>query len=106
MYRIFDTDDATFATQVARVTTYEWFVFKDLFMKKWEEEDREHPYERIKPSQRKAYQRNQIKYVEQIEGSLENKWVSQIFIVKFFNKKIFFAFFFYLFKFLLKIIPK
>lgn len=60
MYKIFDTDDATFANQVAGVSTAEWQMYKELHAKLRELEDKERPYERIKPSLRKAFER-QIK---------------------------------------------
>ena len=73
MFRIFDTDDATFATQVARVSTQEWFVFKELYAKEAASSDKERPYDRIKPWLRKAYQRRQQEGpVEKPEGVIED----------------------------------
>uniref|UniRef100_A0AC35G652 Uncharacterized protein n=1 Tax=Panagrolaimus sp. PS1159 TaxID=55785 RepID=A0AC35G652_9BILA len=57
LHRIFDTKDDIFATQVAKVTVEEWMMYKELAEKLEALEDKERPFERIKPSQRKAYER-------------------------------------------------
>ncbi|KAI6203503.1 Glycoprotein endo-alpha-1,2-mannosidase [Aphelenchoides besseyi] len=56
-YRITDTDDQTFAIQVAEVTPEEWTVFRTLYEKQLALEDKDHPYEKVKPSLRKAFER-------------------------------------------------
>jgi hypothetical protein len=57
LYRIFDTKDDIFATQVAKVSIEEWMLYKQLAEKLDALEDKDRPFERIKPSQRKAYER-------------------------------------------------
>ncbi|KHN82499.1 mTERF domain-containing protein 2 [Toxocara canis] len=55
--RILDTPDANFATEVAGVTQEEWLIFKGLTEKISRQSDMERPFERIKPSMRKAFER-------------------------------------------------
>ncbi|KAI6216682.1 Glycoprotein endo-alpha-1,2-mannosidase [Aphelenchoides besseyi] len=63
-YRITDTDDQTFAIQVAEVTPEEWTVFRTLYEKQLALEDKDHPYEKVKPSLRKAFERRLKKAAE------------------------------------------
>uniref|UniRef100_A0A914DAT7 Uncharacterized protein n=1 Tax=Acrobeloides nanus TaxID=290746 RepID=A0A914DAT7_9BILA len=55
--QILDTDEENFATSVAGVTLEEWNIYKLLDDKLKSLEGKEKPFERIKPSARKAYQR-------------------------------------------------
>lgn len=57
MFKIFDTEDADFATQVAGVRCEEWTLFKQIHEMEEAQSTMERPYEVIKPSMRKAYQR-------------------------------------------------
>ncbi|CEF68430.1 Hypothetical protein SRAE_2000308700 [Strongyloides ratti] len=57
LYRIIDTDSVIFATQVASVTYEEWVIYEGLHEKLKEMEQKERPFERVKPSVRKAYER-------------------------------------------------
>uniref|UniRef100_A0AC34FC44 Uncharacterized protein n=1 Tax=Panagrolaimus sp. ES5 TaxID=591445 RepID=A0AC34FC44_9BILA len=57
LHRIFDTNDNAFAVHVATVSVEEWMMYKELAEKLEALEDKERPFERIKPSQRKAYER-------------------------------------------------
>lgn len=57
MHRIFDTNDHDFATQIAGIRKEEWTLFKEVYAKEKSQENLERPYERIKPSMRKAYER-------------------------------------------------
>lgn len=56
-YRVFDSDDAQFAHQVAGVTLEEWNAFKCHAERERQLSEREQPFERVKPSVRKAYER-------------------------------------------------
>ncbi|CAB3410896.1 unnamed protein product [Caenorhabditis bovis] len=55
--RIFDTNDEDFARNVAGVSLEEWVVFQMLQLKIEENQEKERPFERVKPSKRKAYER-------------------------------------------------
>uniref|UniRef100_A0A7E4VTS1 Cilia- and flagella-associated protein 206 n=1 Tax=Panagrellus redivivus TaxID=6233 RepID=A0A7E4VTS1_PANRE len=57
LYRILDSRDNIFATQVAKVTPDEWTLYRELSVKLTTLEDKDRPFERIKPSMRKAYER-------------------------------------------------
>uniref|UniRef100_A0A0N5A1L5 Trimethylamine methyltransferase n=1 Tax=Parastrongyloides trichosuri TaxID=131310 RepID=A0A0N5A1L5_PARTI len=57
LYRILDTNDNIFATQVGGVTVEEWYAYETLHEKMKELEKKDKPFERIKPSMRKAYER-------------------------------------------------
>jgi hypothetical protein len=57
VHRIFDTSDKSFANEVVNVTEEEWEVFKELYAKLKALEDKDEPYERIKPSVRKKFER-------------------------------------------------
>uniref|UniRef100_A0A0K0FUJ5 Uncharacterized protein n=1 Tax=Strongyloides venezuelensis TaxID=75913 RepID=A0A0K0FUJ5_STRVS len=57
LYRILDTDPVIFATQVASVTHEEWLSYETLHEKLKELEKKDRPFERVKPSMRKAYER-------------------------------------------------
>ncbi|KAI6179393.1 Glycoprotein endo-alpha-1,2-mannosidase [Aphelenchoides besseyi] len=63
-YRITDTDDQTFAIQVAEVSPEEWTVFRALYDKQAALEDKDQPYEKVKPSLRKAFERRLKKAAE------------------------------------------
>ncbi|KAI6229074.1 MTERF domain-containing protein 2 [Aphelenchoides fujianensis] len=65
-YRITDTNDQTFAVEVAGVTVEEWMVFRQLYEKQQQLEDKEQPFERVKPSVRKAWERR-LKKAEEAE---------------------------------------
>uniref|UniRef100_A0A0N5BAC5 mTERF domain-containing protein n=1 Tax=Strongyloides papillosus TaxID=174720 RepID=A0A0N5BAC5_STREA len=57
LYRILDTNPIIFATQVASVTHEEWVSYETLHEKLKEIEKKDRPFERVKPSMRKAYER-------------------------------------------------
>ncbi|CAD5209295.1 unnamed protein product [Bursaphelenchus xylophilus] len=56
-YRIFDSDDVNFAVQVGGVTPEEWNAFKCIKTIQRSLDEKENPFERIKPSVWKAYER-------------------------------------------------
>lgn len=56
-HRIFDSDSNNFAVQVAGVTPEEWNAFKCISLMKRQLSDQEQPFERVKPSVRRAYER-------------------------------------------------
>ncbi|KAL3124075.1 hypothetical protein niasHT_004664 [Heterodera trifolii] len=62
--RIFDVDELEFATKVGCVSHEEWVIFQD--MRKQEEilSEKERPYERIKPSLRKQFERRKKEAAE------------------------------------------
>jgi len=77
LYKILDTNDKEFATQIAGVTKEEWLVYQRLHEKLKELEDKERPYERIKPAMRKAYERRPKEQREKKEGEISddpNNW--------------------------------
>ncbi|CAI4230064.1 unnamed protein product [Auanema sp. JU1783] len=55
--RILDSNDHVFATQVAGVTVEEWIIYQTFCEKQSVNSEKERPYERVKPSMRKAYER-------------------------------------------------
>src|SRR5690606_29589261 len=57
LYRILDSREDNFAVQLAEVTVEEWKLYRDLAAKLRALENKDRPFERIKPSMRKAYQR-------------------------------------------------
>ncbi|VDM85571.1 unnamed protein product [Strongylus vulgaris] len=57
LHQILDSNDDHFATQVAGVTIEEWTIYRAFAKKISERSDKERPYERVKPSLRKAYER-------------------------------------------------
>lgn len=56
IYKIFDTDDFDFA-KVAGIRKEEWIVFKEIYEKEKANENSERPYEKIKPSLRRAFEK-------------------------------------------------
>uniref|UniRef100_A0AC34QPC5 Mitochondrial transcription termination factor n=1 Tax=Panagrolaimus sp. JU765 TaxID=591449 RepID=A0AC34QPC5_9BILA len=62
---ILDSDDDIFARQVAKVSSEEWKIYKELSIKLANLEEKEKPFERIKPSMRKAYERKVKTNMEQ-----------------------------------------
>ncbi|TKR59833.1 hypothetical protein L596_029449 [Steinernema carpocapsae] len=69
--RILDLSDIQFATDVAGVSMEEWTIYQALLAKQKEMADKERPYERIKPSQRKAYERRHKEAAKKMEHQLE-----------------------------------
>lgn len=55
--QILDVPDSNFATEVAGVTLEEWLIFRGLTDKVNRQAGMEKPFERIKPSMRKAFER-------------------------------------------------
>uniref|UniRef100_A0A915BQV5 MHD domain-containing protein n=2 Tax=Parascaris univalens TaxID=6257 RepID=A0A915BQV5_PARUN len=57
LQEILDVPDSNFATEVAGVTLEEWLIFRGLTDKVNRQAGMEKPFERIKPSMRKAFER-------------------------------------------------
>uniref|UniRef100_A0AC35UF89 Uncharacterized protein n=1 Tax=Rhabditophanes sp. KR3021 TaxID=114890 RepID=A0AC35UF89_9BILA len=57
LYRILDSNDTIFATQIAGVVPEEWIVYSDLFDKQKASQNKDRAFERVKPSVRKAFER-------------------------------------------------
>ncbi|KAK0426747.1 hypothetical protein QR680_009878 [Steinernema hermaphroditum] len=55
--KILDLPDVQFATEIAGVTMEEWTVYRAFMEKQREMANKERPFERIKPSVRKAFER-------------------------------------------------
>uniref|UniRef100_A0A915E878 Uncharacterized protein n=1 Tax=Ditylenchus dipsaci TaxID=166011 RepID=A0A915E878_9BILA len=69
MSRIFDTNDREFAG-VAGISKEEWLFYKQVFQKEEEKEDKERPYEKVRPNTRKMYERRVKEDVEKVDGEL------------------------------------
>ncbi|KAK5978336.1 hypothetical protein GCK32_013761, partial [Trichostrongylus colubriformis] len=57
LWQILDSNDENFAVQVAGVTVEEWSVYRAYSEQLSNRSGKERPYERVKPSRRKAYER-------------------------------------------------
>ncbi|KAJ1345984.1 hypothetical protein KIN20_000639 [Parelaphostrongylus tenuis] len=57
LHQILDSSDDHFAVQVAGVTSEEWAVYRAFSELMSSRGDKERPYERVKPSMRKAFER-------------------------------------------------
>uniref|UniRef100_A0A914NPH7 Uncharacterized protein n=1 Tax=Meloidogyne incognita TaxID=6306 RepID=A0A914NPH7_MELIC len=68
---IFDTPENKFANLVADVEHEEWLIFRELCEQQRRLEDKQEPYEKIKPSQRKAFERRLKEKRENMEGEIE-----------------------------------
>lgn len=56
-HQIFDSSDQYFASEIVGVTDEEWMIFQTVYRKQKELEDKDEPYERIKLSLRKKFER-------------------------------------------------
>ncbi|KAL7079816.1 hypothetical protein ACQ4LE_000736 [Meloidogyne hapla] len=68
---IFDTHENRFAKMIAGVEHEEWLIFKELCEQQRRLEDKEEPFEKIKPSMRKAFERRLKEKRENQEGEIE-----------------------------------
>ncbi|KAI6182209.1 MTERF domain-containing protein 2 [Aphelenchoides bicaudatus] len=57
VHRIFDTSDKCFAVEIAGTSEAEWLVFQQMYAKLKAMEDKDEPYEKIKRSVRKKFER-------------------------------------------------
>ncbi|CAJ0946316.1 unnamed protein product, partial [Mesorhabditis belari] len=64
MSKIFDSSDEHFSTKIAGISLEEWNVFKMIERRAREEEDRDEPYVKVKPSLRKKFERQKKATIE------------------------------------------